>query len=142
VTIGSERPFSSFGPGIDAYPPTRFRIAGLWLPRPVVAARIATRFDSMMAEGLVEEVRRLAKSPTGLSRTARQALGYREILAHLEQEQDTNLDDNVAQAVRRTRAFARRQRVWWRRDPRITWFGASENPLAVMPALLRDWTNA
>jgi tRNA dimethylallyltransferase len=96
----------------------------------------------MMAEGLVEEVRRLAKSPTGLSRTARQALGYREILAHLEQEQDTDLDDNVAQAVRRTRAFARRQRVWWRRDPRITWFGASENPLAVMPALLRDWTNA
>jgi tRNA dimethylallyltransferase len=142
VTLGSGRPFSSFGPGIDAYPPTRFRIAGLWLPRPVVAARIAARFDAMMAEGLVEEVRRLAKSPTGLSRTARQALGYREILAHLEQEQDADLDKAKAETIRRTRAFARRQRVWWRRDPRITWFGASENPLAVMPAVLRDWTNA
>jgi tRNA dimethylallyltransferase len=142
VTLGSGRPFSSFGPGIDAYPPTRFRIAGLWLPRPVVAARIAARFDAMMAEGLVEEVRRLAKSPTGLSRTARQALGYREILAHLEQEQDADLDKAKAETIRRTRSFARRQRVWWRSDPRITWFGASENPLAVMPAVLRDWTNA
>ncbi len=137
VTLGAGRPFSSFGPGIGAYPPTRFRIAGLWLPRPVVAARIVTRFEAMLAEGLVEEVRRLAKSPTGLSRTARQALGYREILAHLEE--GTALDDAVAEAVRRTRSFARRQRVWWRRDPRIAWFGASENPLAVVPALLRDW---
>ncbi|MDQ3642527.1 MAG: tRNA (adenosine(37)-N6)-dimethylallyltransferase MiaA, partial [Actinomycetota bacterium] len=34
VTLGSGRPFSSFGPGLGAYPPTRFRLAGVWLPRP------------------------------------------------------------------------------------------------------------
>jgi tRNA dimethylallyltransferase len=42
-------------------------------------------------------------------------------------------------AVRRTRSFARRQRVWFRRDPRITWLGSPENSCAVLPALLAWW---
>ena len=50
-----------------------------------------------------------------------------------------SLDEAVAEAVSRTRSFARRQRMWWRRDPRITWYGTAENPLAVIPALLGDW---
>jgi tRNA dimethylallyltransferase len=137
VSLGSGRPFSSFGPGIGTYPPTRFRIAGLWLPRAIVGRRIADRLAAMVGAGLVDEVRRLVARPNGLSRTARQALGYKEILAHLEQ--GIPLDEAVAEATRRTRAFARRQRVWWRRDPRITWFGAADNPLAVVPALLGDW---
>jgi tRNA dimethylallyltransferase len=137
VTLGAGRPFSSFGPGLTAYPPTPFRIAGIDLPRTVIAARIAQRFDAMVAEGLVEEVRRLAKNPHGLSRTARQALGYREVLNHLEAGEP--LEQALDTAKRRTRAFARRQRVWWRRDPRITWYGADENPLEVVHALLRDW---
>jgi tRNA dimethylallyltransferase len=135
VSLGAGRPFSSFGPGIGAYPESRFRIAGLWLPRAVVAERIAERLGVMVAAGLVDEVRRLAAR--GLSRNARQALGYREVLAHLEQ--GVPLDAALTEAIRRTRAFARRQRMWWRRDPRITWFGSPENPLAVVPALLGDW---
>ena len=91
----------------------------------------------MMGAGFLEEVRSLAQRPGGLSRTARQALGYRELLAHLEGE--TTLADAEAEAVRRTRQFSRRQRMWWRRDPRVRWFGAPENPLAVLPALLGDW---
>jgi tRNA dimethylallyltransferase len=139
VTLGSGRPFSSFGPGVQAFPPNeRFRLAGLWLPRSVGAARIRARFTAMLDAGLVDEVRGLARrSP---SRTARQALGYREVLAHLGGA--CTLDDAVDTAVRRTIAFARRQRVWFRRDPRITWFGADDNPLAVVPALLRDWSPA
>jgi tRNA dimethylallyltransferase len=137
VTIGSGRPFSSFGPGIGAYPASRVRVAGLWLPRSVVAARIARRFCDMVAAGLVEEVRGLAARPEGMSPTARQALGYREVLGHVER--GTPLETAVAEAIRRTRTFARRQRMWWRRDPRITWFGAVENPLAVLPALLGNW---
>ena len=90
----------------------------------------------MVDAGLVGEVAGLAAS--GMGRTARQALGYREVLAHLEE--GVALDDALDQAVRRTRTFARRQRMWWRRDPRIAWLGASENPLAVVPALLRDWS--
>ncbi|HLY83953.1 MAG TPA: tRNA (adenosine(37)-N6)-dimethylallyltransferase MiaA, partial [Acidimicrobiales bacterium] len=137
VTLGSGRPFSSFGPGVATYPPTPFRLAGVWLPRPCVSRRIEVRFDTMMAAGLVDEVRRLATVPNGLSRTARQALGYREVLAHLEG--GVPLAAAVDEAVRRTRAFARRQRVWWRRDPRVTWFGAADNPLALVPSLLGDW---
>jgi tRNA dimethylallyltransferase len=137
VTLGSGRPFSSFGPGLGAYPPlTRFRLAGVWLPRAVVAARIRARLAAMMDAGLLEEVRALAARP--LSRTARQALGYKELLAHLAGE--VSLADAVATAERRTVAFSRRQRVWFRRDPRIVWYGAAENPLDVVPALLGDWS--
>jgi tRNA dimethylallyltransferase len=139
VTLGSGRPFSSFGPGIGAFPPTPFRLAGILLPRPTVSQRIEARFAAMVAAGLVEEVMGLAERPSGLSRTARQALGYREVLDHLEG--GVLLADALDQAVRRTRAFARRQRVWWRRDPRITWYCSSDNPFAVLPALLGDWRN-
>ena len=139
VTLGSGRPFSSFGPGLGSYPPTRFRLAGVWLPRHVVAARIAARFDAQLAAGFLDEVRALAARPEGLSRTARQALGYRELLDHLAGR--TTLDEAAATAVRRTREFARRQRVWFRRDPRIVWFGAAGNPVAVLPALLGHWTS-
>jgi tRNA dimethylallyltransferase len=137
VSLGSGRPFSTFGPGIATFPPTRFRIAGLWLPRAVVGGRIEERFRTMLESGLVAEVGRLAARAGGMSRTARQALGYREVLAHLEE--GAAMTTAAAEAVRRTKAFARRQRVWWRRDPRITWYGAAENPLAVVPALLGDW---
>ncbi|MDQ1366221.1 MAG: tRNA dimethylallyltransferase [Acidimicrobiaceae bacterium] len=137
VSLGSGHPFSTFGPGIATFPPTRFRIAGLWLPRGVVGGRIEERFRTMLESGLVGEVGRLAARAGGMSRTARQALGYREVLAHLEE--GAPMAAAAADAVRRTKAFARRQRVWWRRDPRITWYGAAENPLAVVPALLGDW---
>jgi tRNA dimethylallyltransferase len=137
VTIGSGRPFSAYGPGVGAFPPTNWRLAGVWLPRAVVGHRIESRFSAMLAAGLVDEVRVLSQRPGGLSRTARQALGYRELLAHVERGAD--LAEAAAEAVRRTRQFARRQRMWWRRDPRLAWFGAAEDPLAILPALLQSW---
>ncbi len=137
VTIGSGRPFSASGPGLDAYPPTPWSMAGLWLPRTTGAERIERRFTAMLDAGLADEVKRLAARPAGLSRTARQALGYRELLGHLEE--GVPIGDAIDGAVRRTRAFARRQRVWWRRDSRIRWYGSAGNPLAIMPALLGEW---
>jgi len=136
VTLGSGRPFSSFGPGLAAYPPTtRFRLAGVWLPRPVLAERIAARYRAQLESGFLDEVRRLQAQ---MSRTARQALGYRELLAHLAGA--CTLDEAVAAATGRTRQFARRQRAWFRRDPRITWLGARDNPVDLLPALLGDWS--
>ncbi len=137
VTIGSGRPFSSYGPGMARYAATSWRMAGLWLPRPVVAGRIRDRLAAMVSGGLVAEVERLLSGPGGLSQTARQALGYREVLQHLEG--GLPLIDAIAEAERRTRAFARRQRVWWRRDPRLRWYGAADNPFAVTAQLLGDW---
>ena len=138
VAIGSGRPFSSYGPGVASFPPTDWRLAGVWLPREVVAERIEKRFSAMLDAGFVEEVRELSGHPGGLSRTARQALGYRELLAHVEE--GASLETAVDLAVRRTRHFARRQRMWWRRDPRVRWYGSAQNPLAILPALLRDWS--
>ena len=137
VTLGSGEPFSSFGPGIQAFPPSeRFRLAGVWLPRATGGERIRARFAQMFDAGLLDEVRALARNP--MSRTARQALGYKELLAHLAGE--CTLDEAVETTIRRTIAFARRQRVWFRRDPRITWYGTASNPLDVVPPLLRDWS--
>jgi tRNA dimethylallyltransferase len=134
VTLGSGAPFSSFGPGLDAYPPTRFRLIGVDLPSEVVAARIAARYGEQLAAGFVAEVRRLAADPRGLSRTARQALGYRELLSHVED--GVPLHEAVDLAVRRTRKFARRQRAWFRRDPRIEWLRA-DDPAALEEPLVR-----
>jgi tRNA dimethylallyltransferase len=131
VTLGSGRPFSSFGPGLESYPPSRFRLVGIALPPDVVAARIAARYHEQVEQGFVDEVRRLATDPRGLSRTASQALGYRELLSHVAGE--TSLDDAIDLAINRTRRFARRQRSWFRRDPRIDWFTATDPAELVDP---------
>jgi tRNA dimethylallyltransferase len=134
------KPFSSFGPGLDQFGPTAFpvRMVGVWMPRDVLNARIAARFAVMRDAGFVDEVQRLLDGPT-LSRTAAQAIGYREVIAALDD--GGPVDDAIETAVRRTRSFARRQRMWFRRDPRITWLGAIENPCAVLPTLLATWTS-
>jgi tRNA dimethylallyltransferase len=122
VTLGSGRPFSSFGPGLDEHPPSRIRLVGLDLPRPVIDQRIAARYRQQLDAGFVDEVRCLLDDPRGWSRTAAQALGYKELAAHLRGE--LSLDEALDLALRRTRRFARRQERWFRRDPRIRWLDA------------------
>lgn len=135
VTIGSGRPFSSYGPGLEAYPPTPFRLVGVTLPPALVSRRIEERYQQQLDAGFVDEVRRLAARPQGLSRTAAQALGYRELLAHLQGELD--LHAALEEAIRRTRQFARRQRAWFRRDLRIEWLTVDDDPNEVLPSLER-----
>ncbi len=128
VTLGSGRPFSASGPGLGEYRPAGTVLLGLALERSELDRRIAARLDAQMRGGLLDEVARLAGAPGGLGRTARQALGYRELLAHLEGR--SSLDEAIAETLRRTRAFARRQERWFRRDPRVTWWRADEPGLA------------
>lgn len=119
VTIGSGQPFSSFGPGLEAHPPSAFRLIGVQRDPADLAVLIQDRYADQMARGFLDEVRRLYEHPRGLSRTAAQALGYKELIAHLEG--DSRLDEALALAANRTRQLARRQRAWFRRDPRLTW---------------------
>jgi tRNA dimethylallyltransferase len=119
VTLGAGRPFSEFGPGLEAYPASGVPQVGLAVSAEETDLRIAARFAAMVEAGLVDEVRALASRPQGISRTARQALGYREVLAHVER--GVPLEDCLEEARRRTRQFARRQASWFRRDPRIAW---------------------
>ena len=134
VTIGAGRPFSSFGPGLEAYPPTPYVLVGLAFDASVHDRRIEQRFAEHLRLGLLDEVRALSQRPAGLSRTARQALGYRELLAHVEDA--VPLDNAVEEAVRRTRALARRQWAWFRRDPRIHWLDPAGDLLG---QLLERW---
>ena len=124
VTIGSGRLFSSYGPGLAHYPPTPFVQVGLRWDRDRLDERIAARYQRQMADGFLDEVRSLADQP--ISRTASQALGYKELLAHLRGE--TTLDEALDLAIVRTRRFARRQERWFRRDPRIHWLDAPATP--------------
>lgn len=138
VTVGSGRPFSSYGPGLDAYPATRFVLAGLRVERERLAELIHERVQVQLADGFLDEVRSLV-SRGGLSRTASQALGYGELAAHLRGE--CTLDDAVRQIEQRTRQFAVRQMRWFRRDPRITWFDHSGDPAAVLDAVDDLWAH-
>jgi tRNA dimethylallyltransferase len=126
VTIGSGRPFSSFGPGVDDYPPSEVAQIGLRWPREIIAGRIENRVEQMFADGLVAEVRRLGTA--GFSRTAAQALGYKETLELLEGRMSQ--DEAIAMIVTRTRQFAVRQERWFRRDPRVRWIDVEHDPVA------------
>jgi tRNA dimethylallyltransferase len=89
--------------------------------------RIATRVDAMWAAGLVDEVRTLAARGLRDGRTASRALGYQQLLAHL----DGTLTEAEARAetVRATRRFVRRQRSWFRRDASVRWLDAARPDL-------------
>ena len=137
VTLGSGEPFSSFGPGIDAYPDVPFRQVGIRLPRPLIDERIDERYAQQMQDGFLEEVDTLRRRPGGLSRTARQALGYKELLEHLEAR--LSLAGAVDLAQIRTRKFARRQERWFRRDTRITWLDTDKNPMDLLDQLLEHF---
>src|SRR5262245_16273220 len=135
VTIASGQSFSSFGPGVAAFPPTDVVQLGIRWAREDLADRIEQRVQAMMAAGLLDEVARL--STHGLSPTAGQALGYKELLEHLDGRLE--LDDAVAVIVSRTRRFAARQERWFRRDPRIRWIdvdASAADPLAEVRACM------
>jgi tRNA dimethylallyltransferase len=100
---------------------------GLTLARPVLDERIEARVDRMWQLGLVEEVRRLAARGLREGRTASRALGYAQVLRHLDGE----LTEAQArdETVRATRRFVRRQESWFRRDPRVVWLPADDPDL-------------
>lgn len=140
VTEGSGRPFSSFGPGLDAHPATPFVLTGLEVPRGLLADRIAARVHEQLDDGFIDEVRALQARPGGVGRTAGQALGYGELAEHLQG--GCTLDEAVATTVLRTRQFAVRQIRWFRRDPRIAWFEHDGDPLVVLDLLDSHWHSA
>jgi tRNA dimethylallyltransferase len=88
------------------------RVFVLQWPRPELHCRINQRVDAMLAAGLVEEVRSLVASGQQFSRTASQALGYREVFEHLAGQRD--LAETIELVKTRTRQFAKRQETWFR----------------------------
>ena len=90
-----------------------------WDPgQAVVDAAISTRVESMWEVGFVAEVEALRPALTS-ARTASRAVGYRQILEAMVS--GTDPDAAKAPTVAATRRLARRQRTWFRRDPRVHW---------------------
>jgi tRNA dimethylallyltransferase len=85
---------------------------------------IAGRLQRMVEGGLVDEVRELAPR---LGRTARTAVGYREILDALGGKWP--IERAFDEIARNTRKLARRQRTWFQRDPRVQWIPWSQDPI-------------
>ena len=85
-------------------------------PGSAIDQRIDHRLEEMRRGGLVEEVRGLRGR---MGRSARSAVGYREILEHLEGQ--VSLDEAFDEIRQNTRKLAKKQRSWFQRDPRIRW---------------------
>jgi tRNA dimethylallyltransferase len=94
-------------------------LVGLRPDRDPLKERIASRVESMFARGFVEEVRRL-RSEHGDAIPAFKAIGYREVLLHLDGKID--LDETRRRVALATAQYAKRQMTWFRREPDVHWF--------------------
>ena len=135
VVLGTGRPFSSFGPGLDVYPFSPFTQIGLKLPRDLNDLRIAERYKRQIEDGFLEEVKELVSGGRKLSKTASQALGYKQFISYLDGE--ITLDEAIDLAITSTKRFARRQEKWFRRDPRIEWMDVKNNPLELIEEVIK-----
>ncbi|MDY6794307.1 MAG: tRNA (adenosine(37)-N6)-dimethylallyltransferase MiaA [Actinomycetota bacterium] len=100
--------------------------AVLSAPRHLLYKAIDDRVDRMFERGLVREVEELV-SLGGISRTARQALGYKEVLGYLDSRY--TLDETIYDVKKRSRRYAKRQLTWLRRIPGLRWFELEEEEL-------------
>ena len=97
---------------------------GLSVSREELNERIENRVDEMMARGLVDEVRRL-RDQVGCEVESMTGIGYRQICAFLSGEQ--KLQDAIEDVKKDTRAYAKRQMTWFKRDARIVWVQPGES---------------
>lgn len=114
------------------------RVIVLDWPRDILYRRIDARVDLMFERGLVAEVRRIASLGKGFGRTASQALGYREVLAHLSGAMD--LEETRTTVKTRTRQFAKRQLTWFRHLEECRFVSVEEpfQPAEIAQQIARD----
>lgn len=115
----------------DPTPAEQCRVFAIRHQRDILHQRIEQRVGSMFESGLIEEVRGLLDKHGELSHTATQAVGYREIIAHLAGE---HTEEETRELVLiRTRRFARHQETWFRNLTECRWIDleADFEPAAV-----------
>jgi tRNA dimethylallyltransferase len=127
------RPFTASMPTYDQGRPAVQ--LGLTLPRPRLDERIAARVDRMWQAGFDAEVKALVQRGLRDGKTASRALGYQQMLRHLNGE--LTLAEARDETVKATRRFARRQESWFRRDPRVHWLDASQPAEILLAGALR-----
>ena len=89
------------------------------MPRERLYERINLRVDRMMERGLLSEVENLLRRGVPEDVTSMQAIGYKELIAHIKGE--LSLQEAVDSIKLHSRRYAKRQMTWFRRNPEITW---------------------
>jgi tRNA dimethylallyltransferase len=123
------RPISSFQTQFDRQVDLAdWAIVGLRRDRQDQAHRINARIKRMIENGLLEEVKGLLADPRGMSPQARSAIGYAEVIDHIEGRID--LERTIELIKRRTRRLAKAQRTWFKTFRFVQWLdvGADEPP--------------
>jgi tRNA dimethylallyltransferase len=116
ICVSSGRPYSSYL-GKHKAPKGFVHVPlGIEAPRDIIYKRIEARVDTMMKEGLLDEVASLLPYR---ELNALQTVGYQELFPYLDGE--TDLETAVALIKRNTRRFAKRQLTWYRKNPEIRW---------------------
>ena len=132
------RPISEQQQQFDKIATRRQRVFVLDWPREQLIQRIDQRVEAMFAAGLVAEVRGLLATGVPLSRTAGQAVGYREVIAHLAGDHD--LPTTIDLVKLHTRQYAKRQLTWFRSLAECRWNAVGEpfDPAAVAERILQS----
>jgi tRNA dimethylallyltransferase len=104
------------------------RVVGLDMDREALHRRIERRVDEMFERGLLEETRQLLKKGLRENRTASQALGYKQVIQHLDGAID--LKTTIALVKLKTRQFAKRQLTWFRGQLPVNWLKVEPNEKA------------
>jgi len=125
------QPFTASLPRQEYVDPASVQV-GVDLDRATLDTRIAQRVREMFDSGLVEEVRRLLDRGLRDGRTAYSAIGYRQVVAHLDG--DLTLEEAIEQTTTATRRFSHRQDSWFRKDPRVHWVTDLPGALAAVDA--------
>lgn len=114
------KPISSFQKQFDAEQPRHnWTIIGLRREKTIESQRINARVKKMIEQGLVDEVKMLLTENKPLSQQARCAIGYAEIIDHLEGR--TSLEEAVELIKKNTRHLAKGQRTWFKTFRQVNW---------------------
>lgn len=119
------KPISSFRRQWDESKTVDWKIIGLRREKSVENHRINMRVKKMINEGLVDEVKTLLSKPKPLSKQAREAIGYSEIIDYLEGKMD--LKKTIERIKINTRRLAKHQRTWFKRFRPVNWIDIDEN---------------
>lgn len=120
--------------GVERYDTLK---VGLDADREWLNARLDRRVDLFFEAGLVEEVRGLLAAGVPPEANAFKAIGYREVLAALDRGDDP---ESVREEVKRnTRRYVKRQRTWFRKEPRVLWLDALEGTGRLAERVIAMW---
>jgi len=121
------KPFTANLPREESIRYPNARQFGLVMDRELLTERIDARVNLMFDHGLVAEVQTLMSAGLLNGRTAQRALGYSQVISHLQGE--SSLEDAKEETKRATRQYARRQETWFSRDARIKWISPRQSRL-------------